>query len=643
MALETLFSKFQINSMELKNRAVMPAIGTGYGNKDSTVSDRLIAYLARRARGGTGLIITEICAVDPRGRGFKAEVGIWDDSFIPGLSGISDAVHREGGKVAAQLHHAGRETFKEVLDALPEAPSAIPSVILNQPCEEMSIDRIHAVVNAYGSAALRAKKAGFDAVEIHGAHGYLITQFLSPFSNHRSDEYGGTDEKRARFAIEIAEAVRRSVGPDYPVLMRVSADELIRGGYDLEFMKWLAPNLEAAGVDALHVSVGVYSTPGNLSIPSMDTEEGFNLFRARAIKELVSIPVIGVGRIHDPRLAEEALQRGDADLISFGRQHLTDPDFLLKARKGDYDDIRWCMACNQGCIERLSYEMKSATCSLNPECGQEYRGEPQKVLSPKRVWIIGAGPAGLSAALTAKKRGVDVEVLEREQEAGGQLISASKPPHKEGLSVWYRWALRQAKKAGIPVKCGITVTRELLEKEKPDAVVLAAGALPVVPKISGIDGTHVYDARDVLLEKVPFSGPAVVLGGGYVGMETMDFLLEKGIGVTLLEMQDFPPVGKHTAHGYWLHRRIRKGGGTIVTGAKVTEIHRSSVSFIKDGIVTELSPVNMVVTALGVCPEHQLADVLTSMAIPFLSAGDVISPRRIIEAIHEGHRAGLEI
>ena len=643
MALDTLFSQIKINSMELKNRAVMPAIGTGYGNTDSTVSDRLVAYLARRARGGTGLIITEICAVDPRGRGFKAEVGIWDDSFLPGLSRIPEAVHREGGKVAAQLHHAGRETFQQVLDALPEAPSAIPSVILNQPCEEMSIERILEVVNAYGSAALRAKQAGFDAVEIHGAHGYLITQFLSPFSNQRTDEYGGTDENRARFAIEIVEAVRRSVGPDYPILMRVSADELIRGGYDLEFMKYLAPRLEAAGVDALHVSVGVYSTPGNLSIPSMDTEEGFNLFRARAIKGLVSIPVIGVGRIHDPRLAEEALQRGDADLISFGRQHLTDPDFLLKAKRGDYDDIRWCMACNQGCIERLSYEMKSATCSLNPECGQEYRGDPKQELSPKRVWVIGAGPAGLSAALAAKKRGHDVEIYEREQEAGGQLISASKPPHKEGLGVWYRWALRQAEKAGIPVKCGITVTPELLGKEKPDAVVLAAGALPVVPPIPGIDGAHVYDARDVLLEKVNFAGPVVVLGGGYVGMETMDFLLGKGIAATLLEMQDFPPVGKHTAHGYWLHRRIRKGGGTIVTGAKVTDIKDNAVTFIKNGEVNELSPVNMVVTALGVRPENDLGEALKSREIPFLTAGDVISPRRIIEAIHEGHRAGLEI
>lgn len=638
-----LFSKIKIRTLELKNRAVMPAIGTGYGNKDSTVSDRLVAYLARRARGGTGLIVTEICAVDPRGRGFKAEVGMWDDRFIPGLSRIPEAVHREGGKVAAQLHHAGRETFKQVLDELPEAPSAIPSVILNQPCEAMSIDRIHEVVNAYGSAALRAKKAGFDAVEIHGAHGYLITQFLSPFSNHRTDEYGGSDEKRARFAIEIAEAVRSSVGADFPVIMRVSADELIRGGYDLEFMKYLAPRLEAAGVDALHVSVGVYSTPGNLSIPSMDTEEGFNLFRARAIKELVSIPVIGVGRIHDPRLAEEALRRGDADLISFGRQHLTDPDFLLKARRGEYDDIRWCMACNQGCIERLSYEMKSATCSLNPECGQEYRGDPQMADLKKRVWVIGAGPAGLSAALTAKKRGMEVEIYEREQEAGGQLISASKPPHKEGLAMWYRWALRQAGKAGIPIKYGITVTPEFLRRGKPDAAVLASGALPVVPPIPGIDGDHVYDARVVLLEKVSISGPAVVLGGGYVGMETMDFLLGKGIAATLLEMQDFPPVGKHTAHGYWLHRRIRKGGGTIVTGAKVEEIRDNSVVFIKDGKEQVLSPVNMVVTALGVRPENELEEVLRSMNVPFLQAGDVVAPRRIIEAIHEGHRAGLEV
>ena len=401
MKLEHLFSPVTINGMTLKNRAVMPAMGTGYGNADGTVSDRLAAYLARRAKGGTGLIITEVCAVDPRGKGFPNEIGAWNDAFIPGLTGLTEAIHRKSGKIALQLHHAGRETFEQAAGGIPEAPSAIPSAVLGQPCEAMDRERIAAVIEAFARAAARARKAGFDAVEIHGAHGYLLNQFLSPFSNQRTDEYGGSEENRSRFVLAIIAAVRKEAGRDFPVIIRISADEMIRGGYDLAFMQRLAPRLVAAGIDAIHCSVGVFSTPGTMSIASMDTEPGFNLFRARAIKEAVNVPVIGVGRINDPELAEKAIAAGDADLISFGRQHLTDPDFIAKAEAGDFGEIRRCVACNQGCIERLSFEMKSATCTFNPSCGREYQGAPALVAGKKRLWVIGAGPAGLSAALAA--------------------------------------------------------------------------------------------------------------------------------------------------------------------------------------------------------------------------------------------------
>ena len=469
--------------MELKNRAVMPAMGTGYAEKGGIVGDRLTAYLERRAAGGTGLIITEICAVDPRGRNFPNEVGIWDDSFIPGLSRIPEAVHRHGAKVAVQLHHAGRETFKMVLGEDPEAPSAIPSAVLGQPCEAMSIERVAFMVDAYAKAAGRAKKAGFDAVEIHGAHGYLIGQFLSPFSNQRSDEYGGSDDNRARFALEIVRAVRREVGADFPVLIRLSVDELVKGGYDSTFITALAPRLVEAGVDAIHASVGVYSTPGNLTIASMDTPEGFNLERARAVKQSVSVPVIGVGRIHDPRLADEAIGRGDADLVSFGRQHLTDPDFINKAKEGRFDDIRWCVACNQGCIDRLSFEMKSATCVFNPECGREFRGEAVHAEKPKKVWVIGAGPSGLSAALAASKRGHDVQIFERDSAPGGQLKSASMPPNKDGFLKWQRWILKELDSQGRRIRLGENITNESLRNTRPDAVILASGADPMVPPI----------------------------------------------------------------------------------------------------------------------------------------------------------------
>ncbi len=640
MNLDHLFSPITINTMTLKNRAVMPPMGTGYANADNTPGERLIGYLARRARGGTGLIITEICAVDPRGKGFPNELGLWSDDFIASLSKIPEAIHREGAQVAIQLHHAGRETFESVTGAIPEAPSPIPSVILNQPCEEMSISRIAHIIDAYGTAALRARKAGFDAVEIHSAHGYLLNQFLSPFSNQRSDRYGGSDENRARFVLEIVEAVRGRVGADFPVIIRVSTDELVRGGYDLEFMKWLAPQLVSAGVDAIHASVGVYSTPGQLSIASMDTEEGFNLFRARAIKEAAGVPVIGVGRI-SLALAEKAIAESDADLIAFGRQHLADPDFINKAKAGNLEDIRLCVACNQGCIDRLSFEMKSATCTFNPECGREYKGLPQ-AKSRKKVWVVGAGPSGLCAAMYASLRGYDVEVFEKQALPGGQIQSASRPPHKKAFMDWVDWSVRQLKKQDVKITLNQEVTREALESGRPDAVVLASGAYPVAAPIPGIDGEKVFDARDVLEGKVKPASPAVILGAGYVGMETADFLVARGIEVAIIEMLAYPPVGKHTAHGYWLHKRIRQGGGRMMFGATVTGIENGTVHYTLSG-EQRSEPTAMVITAMGAKSDNGLEEVLRDLGIDYRVAGDARSPRRLIEAIHEGYKAAGEI
>lgn len=642
MKLSHLFSPITINGMTVKNRAVMPPMGTGYGNADGTISDRLLAYLSRRAQGGTGLIITEVCAVVPRGKGFSREIGVWSDEFIPGLSRIPAELHRFGAKAALQLHHAGRETFEAAAGAIPEAPSAIPSVILGQPCEAMSAERVCEVIDAFARAAGRARQAGFDAVELHGAHGYLLNQFLSPFSNKREDIYGGSDENRMRFVLDIITAVRKFVGRDFPVWIRISADELVRGGYDLTFMQKLAPKMVAAGVDAIHCSVGVYSTPGNLAIASMDTDPGFNLFRARALKEVVDVPVIGVGRINNPELADEAIARGDADMISFGRQHLTDPDFINKARDGAFDDIRWCVACNQGCIERLSFEMKSATCSFNPECGREYKGPLPKAATLKKVWVIGAGPAGLSAAMAAAQRGHHIEVFEVENQAGGQLLSASRPPHKTAFMDWVEWSLRQLKKSSVPVQYGHTVTADEIMQHKPDAVIITCGAYPVTAPIPGLDSKTVADARDVLRGMVELKSPAVVLGAGYVGMETADYLLANGIKVTVLEMLTIPPVAKLTAHGYWLHKRIKDGGGRLIFGAKVLMIDNGVVRYSQMDTEKEEAAA-MVITAMGARSEKSLEDVLKKSAIEYRIAGDAVSPRRILEAIHEGYKAGEEI
>jgi 2,4-dienoyl-CoA reductase-like NADH-dependent reductase (Old Yellow Enzyme family) len=641
--LSHLFSSIKIGNLVLKNRAVMPAMATSYGNKDGSISDRLVAYIERRAQGDVGLIITEVCAIDPRGKGFGREIGVWDDSLIPGLSKLTEAAHRHGAMIALQLHHAGRETISAVAGAMPEAPSDLPSVILNQTTEAMSIDRINEIINAYAMGAFRARQAGFDAVEVHGAHGYLITQFLSPFSNRRADQYGGSDENRARFLIEILNAVRKKVGPDFPVIVRLSADECIKGGYTLEFIKWLAPHLVEAGADALHASVGVYSTPGMLSIPVADTPEGFNLFRAREVKQTVQVPVIGVGRVIDPRMADEAIARGDADLISMGRQFLTDPEFLLKAREGRREDIRWCLGCNQGCIERLSFEFKTTTCSINPECGREYEDIYKKAETRKKIWVIGGGPAGLSAALAAGRRGHGVTLFERRSDLGGQLLSASRPPHKEGFYRWVEWAARELKGLGVQVRTGTAVTERMIADDRPDAVVLASGALPAAPQINGIEGPNVVDARDVLEGSAAVKTPAVILGAGYVGMETADFCLARGIAVTIVDMAKFPPVNKFTAHGYWLHRRLKDSGSTLMLNCRVEAIESNAVLVRQEDQQLRIEPVATVIKAFGSAPERGLAGVLQGLGVPFVEAGDVVKPRRLIEAVHEGDAAGLSV
>lgn len=641
--LPCLFTPFSINNLTLPNRVVMPAMGTGYGGKDGTVTDQLIGYLERRAMGGVGLIITEECAIDPRGKNMGREIGVWNDSFIPGLARLAEAVHRHGSKIALQIHHAGRETIEAVTGARPEAPSELPSLIYNQPTEAMSLGRIREIINAFAMGALRAKTAGMDAVEVHGAHGYLVHQFISPFSNKRTDEYGGSDENRARFYIEILRAIREKVGPDFPIIARLSAEECIKGGFELEFTKWLAPRLAEAGASALHVSVGVYTTPGLLTIAASDTPEGFNLFRAREMKQAVKVPVIAVGRIIDPRMADEAIGRGDADLVAMGRQLLADPEVLVKAGEGRWDDVRRCLGCNQGCIERLSFEFKATTCSINPECGREHEDRYKKSDVSKKVWVVGGGPAGLSAALAAALRGHDVSLFERGALLGGQLLSASKPPHKEGFYRWVEWITRRLEGVGVAVRTSTAVTEAMIADNSPDAVILAAGAAPMTPAIRGIEGDTVFEARDVLTGKAPVKGPVVILGGGYVGMETADFCIDRGAMVTVVEMAKLPPVSSFPAHGYWLHRRLKKSGGALLLNTKITAIEGDVVVADQDGKELRVGPAAMIIKAFGSAPERELAESLKKLGIPFVEAGDVIKPRRLIEAVHEGDEAGVSI
>ncbi|MFH1757335.1 MAG: FAD-dependent oxidoreductase [Pseudomonadota bacterium] len=641
--LPNLFSPLKIKTMELSNRAVMPPMGTNLGNADGTVSEANLAYLKRRARGGPGLIITEISAVHPSGVAINSELGAYDDRFIPGLKKLADVAQAAGCKVALQLHHAGRESFYLLKKGKAIAPSPIRSLVFGLTPREITRDEIQEIIAAFGAAALRAREAGFDAVEVHGAHGYLLTQFLSALSNQREDEYGGNLSNRSRFMVEVLQEVRRRVGGDFPVSLRLSVEECIKEGYSVEDMQSILPNLVKAGADLIHASLGTHGSPGGITSASLEYEPGFNAWRAKKVKEVVDVPVIAVGRFSDPALADEVIGRGEADLIAFGRQFLADPDFLVKTRQGRPEEIRRCIACNQGCIERLILGEGKIRCAINPETGQEtvYPQGPAAVL--RKVWIVGAGPAGLTAAYEAARLGHEVTLFEKEEKSGGQLRFACQPPFKTSYGEWGNWLTFQVKKMGVTIHTHKAVTDGLIEGGNPEAVILAMGGEKIIPEIEGIGLPLVCDAWQILSGEVDPQANAVVVGGGLIGMETADFLSQKGTQVTLVETLKRSPVLKITSHGYMLHTRLREKNCKLLFNTVVKRIAESSVTILSGEEEQTLSPVDQVVIAVGLKPRDDWQHILQTKGIRCLIIGDARQPRRIIEATEEGAQAAWNL
>ncbi len=641
--LASLFSPIRIKSLDLVNRVVMPPMGTNLGNPDGTVSEANLAYIKRRAMGGAGLIITEIASVHPSGSAIPNELGAYDDRFIPGLKKISDAVHAAGSKVALQLHHAGRESLYLLQQGKAIAPSAIRSLVFGLTPREITHEEIHEIITAFGAASARALEAGFDAVEVHGAHGYLLTQFLSALSNKRDDEYGGSLSNRSRFMIEVLQEVRKTVGEDFPISLRLSVEECIKDGYTFEDIQPILPNLVKAGADILHASLGTHGSPSGITSAPFEYQPGFNVWRAKKLKEVVGLPVIAVGRFTDPSLANEVVARGEADLVAFGRQYLADPDFLIKAREGRPEDIRKCIACNQGCIERLMLGEGKIRCALNPETGQEiiYPQGPAGVR--RHVWVVGSGPGGLTAAYEAARLGHKVTLFEKEEETGGQLRFASQVPFKDQYGVWASWLTAQANKMGVIMRTGTEVTGSMISEGNPEVVILAIGGEQIKPDIPGIDLSLVSNAWPVLEGTVPPRKHAIVIGGGLIGMETADYLCQKGTQVTLVEVLKRSPVLKITSHGYMLHTRLKEAGCRLLFNTTVKKIEESSVTVLIEGREQILSPVDQVIVAVGLKPREELKEILTAKKIRHFIIGDALQPRRIIEATEEGARAAWNL
>ncbi len=634
-----LFSPLKIRSLELKNRVVMPAMGTKFANTDRTVSRQLIDYHVARAKGGCGLNIVEVASVHALSAPRKF-VAIYDDSFIPGLKELTDAIHAAGGKASIQLWQGGLAAgFDEACQII--LPSDMPvSETITIPAATK--ETVEEVIACFGAAAKRAAAAGFDSVEIHGAHNYMIHSFLSPYFNHRTDEYGGSAENRARFPLAVIRAVRENLPADMPVFMRIGAhDDFLEGGLSIEDVITFCKQAGEAGVDVLDVSRGNIVSAGiQFEVPPIDLPRGFNVENAARIRKETGMLTMGVGRINDPDQAEGYLEADKLDLIGMGRAQLADPDFCNKAQEGDPDAITRCIGCNQGCYDGFANKASPhITCLMNPSVGREAEYALHRAASPKTVLVAGGGPAGLEAAIILKQRGHKPILCEQSDRLGGQFLLAGEAPRKQEMKEAAIHMGREVEKLGVDVRLKTPVTPALIEELKPDAVFCAIGAVPIVLNVPGGELPNVCDSHDVLDGRTTPSGRVVVIGGGLVGLEVAEFLQGSGATVTILEMLgevggDLGDIRKATVMG-----NIYGEGINVVTGASCTGITGTAVQIDRDGAPDEL-PCDWAVVAVGAKSRDSkdLEAACRRLSIPWFLLGDAAKARRALNATAEAAR-----
>jgi 2,4-dienoyl-CoA reductase-like NADH-dependent reductase (Old Yellow Enzyme family)/thioredoxin reductase len=646
MTLKKLFESICMGRVEIKNRIVMPGMTTVFANEMGAVTEQLTNYYVERARGGVGLIVTDAVCIDhPSGKiAHATQLRVDHDKFIPGLSDLVNPIHRYGAKIALQLHHAGRQTTQEYTEGnQPLSASDVYDPVFNVQPRALEIDEIETLVKKFGEGARRAKTAEFDAVEIHGAHGYLIEQFLSPYTNRRTDKYGGSLDGRMRFALEILRCVREAVGVDFPKILRLSAEEYVEGGLTLDETKVIAQKLEKAGVDALHISSGMDETPPEHSdVPTMAVQRGCFVPYAAAIKKLVEMPIITVGRINDPLLAESIIEEEKADLVAMGRALIADPELPKKAREGRLEDIRMCIACNE-CTRRIGKGLRLG-CAVNAAVGQEKQSRLSRVANPKKILIVGGGPAGMEAARVSALRGHETILYDKNKSLGGQLRISLQPPHKEEIRNLLDFLSIQLKRLDVEVKLGKNVTASMVEQLKPDAVIVATGARPLIPSIPGVNNRNAVTAWDVLEGKVGVGKTIVVAGGGEVGCETAEFLAEKNKEIVIVEMLNEVALDAVSGIRKLLLKRLNEKGVKVLTNSVIFEINTSGVSIInKKSNRRQSVNAENVVLSLGAKANDKLSRELNGKVKELHTIGDCVRPRRIIDAIYEGFHIGREI
>ena len=631
--LRNLFQPIEIAGLKLPNRIVFLAAATEYYD-NGYISQREQDYLVARARGGAGMLTTGM--IVPSFMGNLPLNVIYDDKFIPALRQLTDAVHAEGTLIAAQI---GIQYYWAKGEGAPleeVGPSAVATRRNSSP-RELTIDEIHQIVQEFSQAARRVRDAGFDAVEFHCGIGYLISRFLSPLTNKRLDEYGGTLDNRMRFMLEIIAASKEKVGDDYPIICRICADDFMQGGQTPEESTRVAAALEQAGVHCLNVGAGWHEcrTP----LIHMSVPRGKFVYLAQAIKDVVSIPIIAAYRINEPGLADQIIAEGRADMVGMARALIADPEFPSKAREGRFEDIRPCIACGH-CLDTVMLGAPMA-CAVNPLAGKESDYDCEATKRPKKVYVIGGGPAGVTAATEAARQGHDVTLFERSGKLGGNLHLAAVPSYKWEVNNLITYLETQLRKSSARLMLGTEIDENTIVRDSPDVVIIATGAKPIIPDTPGADGDNVATALEVLAGQRNVGEHVAIIGGGQVGCETAEHLAEQGKQVTVIEMleQVGSDIGLTTR--WIIMQRLKNAGVKTKTGSKAIEITDRGVSVLKNG-TAELIEADSVVLAVGLRTDDSLVQRLGNRA-DVRAVGDCVEPNKIAQAIEGSFRAAMEI
>lgn len=638
-----MFTPIQIGTVTVPNRFVVPPMGNNFANTDGSMSDRSAAYYEARAKGGFGLITIESTVVYKEAKGGPRKPCLFSDEVIPSFKAVADRCHAYGAKVSIQLQHAGPEGNSKLTGYPLKAASAIAPSAGREIPEAMPTEEVYKLIECYGDAARRAQLAGIDMVEVHCAHGYLVSTFISARTNKRTDEFGGCFENRMRLPRLIIENIRKKTGGNMPILCRINARDEGDGGVDVHDAAAIAAYLEqVCGVDAIHVTRSIHIHDEFMWAPNI-THGGFNAELGTEIKRAVSVPVILVGRFTEPQYAELLVKQGRADLIAFGRQSIADPELPNKARNGQLEKLTPCIACLLGCVPNM-LQGRPITCAMNPCVGRESELKPAEVR--KNVVVIGGGPGGMYAARICALRGHSVTLLEKNSELGGHFLVAAYPPGKGEISGAIRSFIVNCREAGVDIRTNTEATPELIASLKPDAIIIATGSVPLRLPIPGLDTCGCSTAEDVLTGKVDTGKRVLVVGGGMVGCECVEFLTEREHIVDMVEMK--PVIGEDIvpeARKY-IMANLEKHKVTQRVNARVKQFYADGVDYT-DTVTGEdaaMRGYDSVVLAMGYKSNNTLEEKLKDLAPQVIVIGEARqAPGNSMEATGDALNAALSI